>query len=167
MTYASLPDLENSGHPVQGEVNPMTKYEMIFVLNAEQPESEMESRVEKVRGIIAGNGGEITETNHWGVRTLAYEIKHNTRGNYMHILFNAQGDEIAEIDREFRLDFMVLRHLVVVDDEWAARNEASMSKRRRGAVVAAAPEAPVVAEIPAEAEETVSEKDAPEETPEA
>ncbi|MBT3316615.1 30S ribosomal protein S6 [bacterium] len=147
----------------------MTKYEMIFVLNAEQPESEMESRVEKVRGIIARQGGEITETNHWGVRTLAYEIKHNTRGNYMHILFTAQGDEIAEIDNEFRLDYMVLRHLVVVDDEWAARNEASMSKRRRGAaaVAPAAIEAPVVTEAPAETEPVSEDDDAPTEAPEA
>ncbi len=87
----------------------------------------------------------------------------------MHILFNAQGDEIAEIDNEFRLDYMVLRHLVVVDDEWAARNEASMSKRRRGAAAVApvAVEAPVVTEAPAEAEPVSEENDAPTETPEA
>lgn len=119
----------------------MNKYEMIFVLQADEPESEMETRVEKVQKVVADHDGQITERNHWGVRHLAYEIQHETRGNYMHLLFQSRGDAIAILDTEFRLDDKVLRHLIVVDEEWKARNEANRARRRPTAAI----EAPVVA----------------------
>ncbi|HPF35082.1 MAG TPA: 30S ribosomal protein S6 [Candidatus Krumholzibacteria bacterium] len=108
----------------------MNKYEMIFVLQADEPETEMESRVAKVQRVVGEHAGEINERNHWGVRQLAYDIQHQTRGNYMHLRFRSEGDAVAVLDTEFRLDSKVLRHLIVVDEEWKERNEASRAKRR-------------------------------------
>ncbi len=120
----------------------MNKYEMIFVLQADESESEMETRVEKVQKVVAEHDGEMTERNHWGVRHLAYEIRHETRGNYMHLLFKSHGDAVAVLDNEFRLDHKVLRHLIVVDEEWKERNEANRARRRPAAAAAPAPIAP-------------------------
>lgn len=133
----------------------MKKYEMIFVLQADEPESELEARVSKVESTIAVNGGEISERNHWGVRQLAYEIQHQTRGNYMHLRFTGDGEAIAKLDNDFRLDHKILRHLCVVDEEWKERNEASRAKRRpAGAAIDTAPApaaAPAAAPKPAPA----------------
>jgi len=109
----------------------VTKYELIFILKADQPEPEMAARVERVRGIVAEHGGEITQENHWGVRRLAYEIEHENKGNYMFLKFRSAGTACAEIDRFLRLDDQVLRHLVVRDEEWEERNRAAMAKRRQ------------------------------------
>ncbi|MBU0742214.1 30S ribosomal protein S6 [bacterium] len=119
----------------------MKKYEIVFVLQADEPESEMEERVKKVASLVNAHGGEITERNHWGVRKLAYEIQHETRGNYMHLRFRCDGTVVDKMDNEFRLDHKVLRHLVVVDEEWKERNEANRSKRRSNVPVGA-PAAP-------------------------
>ena len=124
----------------------MKKYEIVFVLHAEEPESEMEARVQKIESLVQETGGEITERHHWGVRQLAYEIQHETRGNYMHIRFRCDGTAIDKMDTEFRLDHKVLRHLVVVDEEWKERNEANRAKRRLTAAAAAE-----TAEAPADA----------------
>jgi len=124
------------------------KYEMIFVLQADEPESELEARVAKVESIVTGDGGEMTERNHWGVRQLAYEIQHQTRGNYMHLMFKSATEAIAKLDNEFRLDHKVLRHLIVVDEEWKERNAASMAKRRRPGAAIPTP-APAPASVPA------------------
>ncbi|MFO7654767.1 MAG: 30S ribosomal protein S6 [Candidatus Krumholzibacteriia bacterium] len=109
----------------------MRKYECMFILRADQPDQEMESRVEQVGAIVARNNGEMTHRNHWGVRKLAYEIDHENKGNYMLLQFRSEAGAVAEIDRYLRLDDKVLRHLVVVDEEWAERNRAAMAKRRR------------------------------------
>lgn len=122
---------------------------MIFVLQADEPETELEARVAKVESTIAVEGGEIAERNHWGVRQLAYEIQHETRGNYMHLRFTAGGDAIDKLDNDFRLDHKILRHLVVVDEEWKERNEASRARRRPAAAAAAAPVAPAAPAAPA------------------
>jgi small subunit ribosomal protein S6 len=139
---------------------------MIFVLQADEPESELEARVAKVESIVTGEGGEMTERNHWGVRQLAYEIQHQTRGNYMHLMFKSATDAIAKLDNEFRLDHKVLRHLIVVDEEWKERNAASMARRRRpGASIPTPPPAP--AAVPAGAPAKVVEPAAAPEADEA
>ena len=108
----------------------MKKYELIFILKADQPEAEMEARVGRVREILGSHNGEITQENHWGVRRLAYEIQYETRGNYMFLRFKSEGTAVADLDRFLRLDDQVLRHLIVVDEEWDDRNRAAMAKRR-------------------------------------
>jgi small subunit ribosomal protein S6 len=107
------------------------KYELIFILKAELPEAEMGARVERVRGILGAHDGEITQENHWGVRRLAYEIEYESRGNYMFLKFRSKGTAVAELDKFLRLDDQVLRHLIVVDEEWDERNRAAMAKRRQ------------------------------------
>jgi small subunit ribosomal protein S6 len=107
------------------------KYELIFILKADQPETEMEARVARVKEILAAHDGEITQENHWGVRRLAYEIEYETRGNYMFLRFKSKGTAVAELDKFLRLDDQVLRHLVVVDEEWEERNRVAMAKRRQ------------------------------------
>ncbi len=126
----------------------MKKYEIVFVLHADEPESEMDARVAKVESFVKEAGGEITERNHWGERQLAYEIQHETRGNYMHLRFRCDGTAIDKMDNEFRLDHRVLRHLVVVDEEWKERNEANRSKKR-AAMKVEAPATPAAQASPA------------------
>ena len=118
----------------------MKKYELVFILRAELPETEMAARVERVREILSAGGGEVTQENHWGVQRLAYEIEKETRGNYMLLKFQSDGRRNAELDKFLRLDDQVLRHLIVVDEEWEERNRQAMAKRRK-TDSAAAPEA--------------------------
>lgn len=121
----------------------MKKYELIFILKADQPESEMESRVAKVKDILTGYEGEITQENHWGVRRLAYEIQHENKGNYMFLKFRSDGEAISELDKQFRLDDQVLRHLIVVDEEWEDRNRAARAKRQLDSAKSVPKDAPV------------------------
>ena len=109
----------------------MTKYELIFILRADQPEAELAARVDRVKAILAAHGGEVTLENHWGVRRLAYEIEHEGRGNYFFMKFNAPGAVCTELDKFLRQDDQILRHLVVRDEEWEERNREAMAKRRQ------------------------------------
>ena len=92
----------------------MKKYELIFILKAELPESEMEARVARVGEILG-----------------AYEIEYESRGNYMFLKFKSEGTAVADLDKFLRLDDQVLRHLIVVDEEWDERNRAAIAKRRQ------------------------------------
>ena len=108
----------------------MKKYELIFILQADQPDSEMEGRVNRIKEILARHDGEITQFNHWGVRRLAYEIEKETKGNYMFLKLRSKGTVVDELDKALRLDDKVLRHLIVVDEEWEDRNRKARAKRQ-------------------------------------
>lgn len=109
----------------------MQKYECVFIMRADLPEGEMAKRVDRVAEIVGSHDGEMTFQDHWGVRKLAYEIEKQTKGDYMLLRFTSKGGAVAEIDRFLRLDDQVMRHLVVVDEEWTERNRVAMAKRRQ------------------------------------
>ena len=108
----------------------MKKYELIFILKADQPEAEMGAHVQRVKDILAGHEGEVTQENHWGVRRLAYPIEDETKGNYMFLRLRCQGPAVEALDKYLRLDDKVLRHLIVVDEEWDERNRKAKAERR-------------------------------------
>jgi small subunit ribosomal protein S6 len=110
---------------------PVQKYECVFILRADLPEGELSSRVERVGAIVGEHGGKMTHEDHWGVRKLAYEIEKQTKGDYMLLRFEAEGTAVPEIDRYLRQDDQVLRHLVVVDEDWEERNRVALAKRRQ------------------------------------
>lgn len=118
----------------------MPKYELIFVLRADQPEAEVQSRVEKVTALVTQAGGQIILAEHWGLRRLAYMIDHQTQGDYMFVRYAAPGGVNAELDRLFRQDDLCLRHMIVVDEDWRERNRVSQAKARRAAAGASSPE---------------------------
>ncbi len=128
----------------------MQKYELIFVLRADQAEAESQARVEKVTAILAEHQGATDKIDRWGLRRLAYEIDHQNQGDYTFVKFHAEGAAVAEIDRLFRQDDLCLRHMVVVDEEWAERNRAAQARRARAAAApaAAAPAAAAPAPTP-------------------
>ena len=50
----------------------------------------------------------------------------------MFLKFKSNGTAINDLDKFLRLDDKVLRHLIVVDEEWEERNRVAMAKRRQG-----------------------------------
>ena len=108
----------------------MKKYELIFILKADQAEAEMSVRVDRVKEVLSDHGGEVTQENHWGVRRLAYEINYENKGNYMFLRFRSAGTAVEELDKFLRLDEHVLRHLIVVDEDWDERNRKAKAKRQ-------------------------------------
>jgi small subunit ribosomal protein S6 len=74
-------------------------------------------KLERFHGLLTGDqGGEITATDHWGLRQLAYEIDRQTSGYYVVEHFRAPSEALPEFERALKLDGEVLRYLVVVNE---------------------------------------------------
>ena len=91
----------------------MREYETIFILDPNLGENEVQAEVEKVRGLITGMDGEIVNVEASSKRRLAYEIQGKTEGIYTLIKFRTKPANIGEIERVYRLNEKVLRHIVV------------------------------------------------------
>ena len=90
----------------------MNKYECLYVIDAELSDEEIRSCVEKFSGIVADNAGEIEKIDEWGKRRLAYPINYKTEGYYVLMLFAANGDVPAELQRNMRNDEHIMRYVV-------------------------------------------------------
>lgn len=86
-------------------------YETMFIIAPTLGPEQYDRLVKNFEGIIADNGGTLTNTNKWGMRTLAYEVKKFKEGIYTIFEFEAPGDMIAELERRMRLNDSVLKYL--------------------------------------------------------
>lgn len=91
-----------------------THYEILFIIPNKFTDDEAKAVAEKVGKVISENGGQITHTEYWGKKKLAYEIKHNAYGYYGLFEFDLEGNLLAKVDQNLRLSADVLRHQIIV-----------------------------------------------------
>lgn len=94
----------------------MNKYEMTFVIDPTLEDTNKEAYIEEVKGIIAA-AGEVSETDVWGLKKLAYPIQKKTEGYYVVMKFNAEPSLPKELDRRLRISDNCMRHIIVNVDE--------------------------------------------------
>jgi small subunit ribosomal protein S6 len=73
--------------------------------------------IDRVKGLISDNGGEVAKLDLWGTRRLAYPIKKMRDGQYVFMVTKLPPRAITELDRVFNLIEDVTRHLFVRTDE--------------------------------------------------
>ncbi len=103
----------------------MKGYETICILNPDLTEEEVQESVERYSAIIVENGGEVTKTDRWGLRKLAYKVQGHTRGHMIYTLYSGGPNTVGELERNLRILDQNIRYLTVkVDDiEEAAKSK--------------------------------------------
>lgn len=91
-----------------------THYEILFIIPNKFTDDEAKTVAEKVGQVITTNGGQITHTEYWGKKKMAYEIKHNAYGYYGLFEFDLEGNLLAKVDQNLRLSADVLRHQIII-----------------------------------------------------
>mgnify|MGYP005842524039 CR=1 FL=1 len=77
----------------------MREYELMYIARPNLEPEQYEALQERVNGIIAADGGEITSLDVWGRRKLGYPIKHETDGYYVVLTFKGGEELVREMDR--------------------------------------------------------------------
>ena len=94
----------------------MTNYVLMFIINPTLEEEKKNAVVEKVTEIITNGGGEVSKTDVWGMRKLAYPIEKKEEGYYVVLEFQAAPELPKELNRRLRISDDVMRHLVINKD---------------------------------------------------
>ena len=89
----------------------LNHYETVFIVTPVLSEAQMKEAVEKFKGVITGNGGEVVHEEDWGLKKLAYPIQKKSTGFYYLIEFKAPGTLIDKLETQYRRDERVLRFL--------------------------------------------------------
>ena len=95
----------------------MPLYESTFIARHDMSSQQVEGLAETFTSIVKENGGDVTKTELWGLKTLAYRIKKNRKGHYVFFNIDAPSAAVQELERNLRLNEDVLRYLTVRVDE--------------------------------------------------
>jgi len=88
-------------------------YEMMYILRPDLSEEQVEEIVNKYTNFLKENGVENIEIQHRGKRRLAYPIKKYLDGIYIQMNYEADGTQIAPLERAMRLSEEVIRYLTI------------------------------------------------------
>ncbi len=90
----------------------MRDYELVFIVHPDLETAAIEEVVEKVKGWVDEEGGQISKEDQWGKRKLAYPIRKKTEGYYVLLETRMPQTAIAPLERNLRLLEPVMRFLI-------------------------------------------------------
>ncbi|MBO4819366.1 MAG: 30S ribosomal protein S6 [Firmicutes bacterium] len=94
----------------------MNKYELMVIIDPALEDDKKEAAIENVKNIIA-EAGEVSETDVWGLKKLAYPIQKKNEGYYVVMQFTAEPELPKELDRRLRIADAYMRHIIINKDE--------------------------------------------------
>jgi small subunit ribosomal protein S6 len=129
----------------------MKNYEIMFIVNPNTPDEEVDKINSQVEGVITSGGGQVQKTEKMGTRKLAYEIDRHREGHYVLFVVTANGDIVREVERRLRVMDPVIKYITVRTDEDTRRLEKIKSFRQRRATRRSSQQrSAAVAELPEE-----------------
>src|SRR5258708_39611831 len=92
-------------------------YEAMWVIEANTGREDYNKVITGLKEIVEKGGGSWINADKWEERRLAYPIKKKNRALYIINHFSAPTESILKIDRNARLSDIVLRHMILVDED--------------------------------------------------
>ncbi len=93
--------------PSMGSVN---KYELVVIY----PVSENEIGAEKaITEKCKKRALKVIDIDKWGTKTMAYEIKKQSKGYYLKLNLEGSPSSVKELERDLQMDDKMLRFLLI------------------------------------------------------
>lgn len=91
----------------------MRNYELMTIFKPDIEEQDLQAAVERLNGQIAARGGEVTSSDLWGRRRLAYPIQDFRDGIYNLTQMKLDPKATVELERSLKLNDQIIRYMLV------------------------------------------------------
>ena len=88
----------------------MNLYEHTIIAKQDTSPNELKQLTEKYSKIIEKNEGEVVKTENWSLLNIAYLIKKNKKGSYIHFKIKGKGKIIEELEKNEAIDKKLLKY---------------------------------------------------------
>lgn len=111
----------------------MRVYEIMFIVNPNTPEDEIDKINGQMESVVTTGGGKIQKIEKLGRRKLAYLVKKFNEGFYVLFRVDANGDIVREVERRLRVMDPVIKYITVNMDHEIRRIEKARKHRQKRA----------------------------------
>tara|TARA_B100001123_G_C15157021_1_gene965898 strand:- start:816 stop:1169 length:354 start_codon:yes stop_codon:yes gene_type:complete len=91
----------------------MNLYEHTIVARQDTSSSQIKQLTEKYSKLVEKNEGNIVQTENWGLLNLAYIIKKNKKGNYIHFKIKGNSKVIKVLEKNESIDKNLLKYMTI------------------------------------------------------
>ena len=107
----------------------MNNYELIVIFTPVLSEEEFKAAQKKYTDFVLENGGTITHSQPWGLKSLAYPIQKKTTGIYWVLEYGAPSTFNEKLKIQILRDEQIMRHMITLLDKYAVEYN---TKKRSG-----------------------------------
>lgn len=86
------------------------EYETIYVLKAETPDEQVDEIKERLRAVVAREGGKVIRFTNQGRRKTAFPIAKSPRAVFMHCLYVGNPGLVGEVERNLKMIDPVVKY---------------------------------------------------------
>lgn len=108
-------------------------YETVIVFDGTQSDEVLRKEQAQIEELLKQNAT-LGKVDVWGKRALAYQIKKKRLGYYCLFFYEGEGTVINTLERQLKLNELVLRYLTVVRDVKNDAARAAFFARREKAL---------------------------------
>jgi small subunit ribosomal protein S6 len=109
-------------------------YETIIVFDGTLPDEVVQKEQKAIEDIISQNAT-LERIDSWGKRQLAYNIKKKKTGVYIVFNFEGEGNVVIALEKHFKLNENILRHLTCVRNVKNDIARAAVANRKERPVI--------------------------------
>jgi len=95
----------------------MRDYEFTYILRPDLEDEDRSAIIQQIQDWITEAEGAVTNTNHWGLRRLAYPIDNITEGYYVLVDMQCPPANVRGLERRLLISEPILRYLIVRKEE--------------------------------------------------
>jgi small subunit ribosomal protein S6 len=95
----------------------MRNYEITYIVQPDLDKDAFTALNDLVKGWIKDSKGKLDKSDVWGKRKMAYQIRKQSEGQYVHLKAHLDPTFCAQLERQFGLQEAVMRFLIVAADE--------------------------------------------------
>ena len=95
----------------------MRKYEIIFIAQPDLDEENLNSVIEKIKGWITDDKGEVVSVDNWGKKRMAYRIRKQRDGQYILITANMEPASVKNLSQNMRFVESIMRSMITLVEE--------------------------------------------------
>ena len=109
----------------------MALYEHVFLTRQDAAPTQVDALTDQYKALIAANGGKVTKTEYWGLKSLTYRIKKNRKAHYTLFNIDAPSAAVQEMERQMSISEDVIRFMTVRVDAHENGPSAMMRRQER------------------------------------
>jgi len=91
----------------------LREYETIYILRPDVDADSADKVAHRVTDVVEREHGKLVKFESWGRRKLAYEVNKQRKGVYIYVKYLGRGGLVQELERNLRMQDIVLKHLTV------------------------------------------------------
>jgi small subunit ribosomal protein S6 len=95
---------------------PANVYECMFLLDPNKVAGDVPAAAKQLHGLMERHQAEVLASRPWDERRLSYSVGSHKKGLYYLTYFRTEGKNVSPLEGDFRLNEMILRHLIIKVD---------------------------------------------------